>query len=110
MKTNFIQVPTTGSYSGHFNMFKLTVPGAGQSVAKLTLIPLKSFDASGIATKNTYLSYLGFESGRYPCTLDVNDSFGSGPYEKVMTFNPMIQTSGIYWYGAPGDGLYYWIE
>lgn len=100
MATTFIQV--TGLTTGQFKTFKLN-----GTYTHLILTPTKSF-ASGIPTKNTNYSYFGFESGKYPIVLDPADPFNGAQTYKEFFFNNT--TSGCYWHGAQGDGLYYFSE
>ncbi len=99
MNINFIQA--TGSPTGTLKTYQLTISGGSG---------LKFIDHSGIATKNTYLSYLGLQSGKYPYVLDPGNVFNGTLQEKELYFNETIATSGIFWTAIPGDGLYYWCE
>ncbi|WP_196301294.1 hypothetical protein, partial [Streptococcus pneumoniae] len=66
----------------------------------LILFPASGF-INGVPVKNSGLSYLGFESGKYPIVLSPADPFDGYQAYKEFFFDTV--NTGFYWYGGNKD-------
>jgi hypothetical protein len=100
MYTTFIK----GSGNVSLTPYFIGLP-TGEIYSQIIAFPAKSVDSSGIFTKNTNYSYIGFQTGKYPFVLNPADPFDGTLLSREI--NLANNFTGFYCkLTHTGDGMY----